>query len=282
MQGETHEIVIVVDFGSQYSHLIARRIREHNVYSKIVTYKITPDEIRQLNPKGIILSGGPASVSVTDAPRCDKNILFMDIPILGICYGLQMGSQILGAKIKPSENREYGQTKCTIKDHSTLLDSLDNDINVWMSHGDQVTELPDDFQSLAFTESCPYAVVRHKTREFYGVQFHPEVTHTPSGSRILHNYLFKICGCKGDWKMSSYIDSTVNDIKEQVGDERVICGLSGGVDSTVTAALIYKAIGSRLSCIFVDNGLLRLNESEGVYKCIPGKFQGGPAFCRCK
>ncbi len=273
MHKEAHEIVIVIDFGSQYSHLIARRIREQNVYSKIISYKTTPEEIRQLNPKGIILSGGPASVSVKDAPRCDEKIIFMNIPTLGICYGLQLGSQILGAKIKPSKNREYGRTNCTIKDHSLLLDSLDSKINVWMSHGDQVIELPDDFQSLAYTENCPYAAVRHKEKDFYGVQFHPEVTHTPSGNQILHNFLFKICHCTGDWSMSSYIDRAIKEIQEQVGKERVICGLSGGVDSTVTAALIYKAIGSKLACIFVDNGLLRSNESEGVIETFKKNFK---------
>ena len=189
MNKKAHEIVIVIDFGSQYSHLIARRIREHNVYSKIVSYKATPEEIRQLNPKGIILSGGPASVSLKDAPRCDEKILFMDIPVLGICYGLQLGSQVLGARIKPSENREYGRTKCLIKDHSLLLDSLDNTIDVWMSHGDQVMKLPDDFQSLAHTKNCPYAAVRHKEKAFYGVQFHPESIMTQLGKQIIHNWL---------------------------------------------------------------------------------------------
>ena len=273
MQNETHENILVIDFGSQYSHLIARRIREHNVYSKIVSYKINPEEIKHLNPKGIILSGGPASVSITDSPRCAEEILFMDIPILGICYGLQLGCQILGAKITPSKNREYGRTICTINNHSLLLDSLDDTISVWMSHGDQVTELPEEFVSLASTENCPYAVVMHKNKAFYGVQFHPEVTHTPSGKQILHNFLFKVCNCTGDWEMRSYIKSAVKDIREQVRDERVLCGLSGGVDSAVTAALLYKAIGSKLSCVFVDNGLLRSNESEGVVKAFKESFK---------
>ena len=273
MQKKTHEIVIVVDFGSQYSHLIARRIREQNVYSKIVSYKITPEEIKQLNPKGIILSGGPASVYVSNAPRCDEKILYMDIPVLGICYGFQLGSQILGAEIKSSENREYGKTRCTIKDHSSLFASLDKTINVWMSHGGQAMELPDDFQSLAYTENCPYAAARHKEKNFYGVQFHPEVTHTPDGKQILENFLFKICECSGDWEMSSYIKSAINDIQKQVGKEKVICGLSGGVDSAVAAALIYNAIGNRLSCIFVDNGLLRKNESECIIETFRKNFK---------
>ena len=274
MQKITHEIVLVVDFGSQYSHLIARRIREQNIYSKIVSYKITPEEIKQLNPKGIILSGGPSSVYASDAPRCDGKILFMDIPILGICYGFQLGSQILGAEIKSSENREYGNTKCTIKDHTSLFDdTLGDSIDVWMSHGDQAMELPDDFQSLAYTENCPYAAARHKEKDFYGVQFHPEVTHTPDGKKILRNFLFKICECSGDWEMSSYIKSAIKDIQKQVGKERVICGLSGGVDSAVAAALIYNAIGSKLSCIFVDNGLLRMNEFESVIEAFNNNFK---------
>ena len=274
MQKITHEIVLVVDFGSQYSHLIARRIREQNIYSKIVSYKITPEEIEQLNPKGIILSGGPSSVYASDAPRCDGKILFMNIPILGICYGFQLGSQILGAEIKSSENREFGNTKCTIKDHTSLFDdTLGDSIDVWMSHGDQAMELPDDFQSLAYTENCPYAAARHKEKNFYGVQFHPEVTHTPNGKQILKNFLFKICECSGDWKMSSYIKSAIKDIQKHVGNERVICGLSGGVDSAVAAALIYNAIGSRLSCIFVDNGLLRMNESECVIETFEKNFK---------
>ena len=274
MQKITHEIVLVVDFGSQYSHLIARRIREQNIYSKIVSYKITPEEIKQLNPKGIILSGGPSSVYASDAPRCDGKILFMDIPILGICYGFQLGSQILGAEIKSSENREYGNTKCTIKDHTSLFDdTLGDSIDVWMSHGDQAMELPDDFQSLAYTENCPYAAARHKEKNFYGVQFHPEVTHTPDGKKILKNFLFKICECSGDWEMSSYIKSAIKDIQKQVGNERVICGLSGGVDSAVAAALIYNAIGSKLSCIFVDNGLLRMNEFESVIEAFNNNFK---------
>ena len=274
MQKITHEIILVVDFGSQYSHLIARRIREQNIYSKIVSYKITPEEIKQLNPKGIILSGGPSSVYASDAPRCDEKILFMDIPILGICYGFQLGSQILGAEIKSSANREFGNTKCTIKDHTSLFDdTLGDSIDVWMSHGDQAMELPDDFQSLAYTENCPYAAARHKEKDFYGVQFHPEVTHTPDGKKILRNFLFKICECSGDWEMSSYIKSAIKDIQKQVGNERVICGLSGGVDSAVAAALIYNAIGSKLSCIFVDNGLLRMNEFESVIEAFNNNFK---------
>ncbi|MCP5003861.1 MAG: glutamine-hydrolyzing GMP synthase [Planctomycetes bacterium] len=273
MKNETHENIIVIDFGSQYSHLIARRIREHNVYSKIVSYKTSAEEIKRLNPKGIVLSGGPASVSITEAPRCDEKILYMDIPIFGICYGLQLGSQILGASIRPAKNREYGRSVCKITDHTLLLGSLDDTISVWMSHGDQVEELPDDFESLAHTETCPFAAVRHKKRDFYGVQFHPEVTHTPSGKQILHNFLFKICHCAGDWKMSSYIESKVNEIREQVKGEGVICGLSGGVDSAVAAALIYKAIGCKLSCVLVDNGLLRSNESDDVVSAFKNSFE---------
>jgi GMP synthase (glutamine-hydrolysing) len=282
MQKITHEIIIVIDFGSQYSHLIARRIREQNVYSKIVSHKISPEEINQQNTKGIILSGGPASVYAPDAPRCNDDILRMGIPILGICYGFQLGSQILGAEIKSSENREYGKTKCTIKDKTSLFRELGDSIDVWMSHGDQAIELPKDFHSLANTVTCPYAAVKHNEMDFYGVQFHPEVTHTPEGKQILKNFLFNICDCAGDWKMSSYIKSAVEKIQKQVGKEKVICGLSGGVDSAVAAALIYNAIGSRLSCVFVDNGLLRMNESECVIETFEKHFKVDLHFVNAK
>ncbi len=258
------ELVLILDFGSQYAQLIARRVRENNVYCEIVPHSIAPEDIERLKPKGIILSGGPASTYTKDAPRCHGAIFSKGIPILGICYGMQLGCQMLGARVTPAPSREFGRTKCTIQNHSPLLESLAESITVWMSHGDQITELPDNFHSLACTENCPYAVVKHKDREFYGVQFHPEVTHTPMGGKILHNFLYKICGCAGDWRMSSYIENSIREIRRQVGDAGVVCGLSGGVDSTVVAALVHKAVGSQLSCIFVDTGLLRLNEAEDV------------------
>lgn len=269
---DSKETILILDFGSQYAQLIARRVRENNVYSEIVSHKITAAEIKKNNPRGIILSGGPASVYVKNAPRCDEAIAALGIPILGICYGMQLGCQMLGATVQPTASREYGRTACAVNRESKLFKSLANDITVWMSHGDQVVELPKEFESLALTRNCPYAAVKHKSKAFYGVQFHPEVTHTPHGSQMIRNFLYEICGCTGDWKMDSYIEQSVQDIRKQAGDGRVICGLSGGVDSAVTAALIHKAIGNHLSCIFVDNGLLRNYEAAEVIKTFKDTF----------
>lgn len=264
MKEANNEKIIILDFGSQYAQLIARRVRENNVLSEIVSHKITVDEIRQMKPKGIILSGGPANVYEKNAPRCDQGIVHLEIPILGICYGMQLGCQMLGAIVNPTSTREYGRTGCIVDTESKLFESLPSDSTVWMSHGDMVTELPGEFKSLAWTPSCAFAAVQYKRGSFYGVQFHPEVSHTAYGKQILRNFIYEICGCVGDWKMHSYIKKTIEGIRGQVGNGRVVCGLSGGVDSAVTAALIHKAIGNRLSCIFVDNGLLRDFEAEEV------------------
>lgn len=269
----TQEKILILDFGSQYTQLIARRIRENNVYSEIVSHKVTPDEIVKSNPQGIILSGGPASTYTTNAPQCHKEIFSMNIPILGICYGMQIGCQLLGSEVTSSSKREYGRTECNINDHSDMFNSLDNEIIVWMSHGDQITQLSDQFTSLASTTNTPFAAIKHKSSNFYGIQFHPEVTHTPDGAKILHNFLYKICNCSGDWKTSSFIDEAINNIKQQVKDKRVVCALSGGVDSTVTAAIINKAIGKQLSCIFVDTGLLRFNEANNICKMFKDNFE---------
>ena len=260
------ELVLILDFGSQYAQLIARRVRENNVYSRIVPYNIRPEEIRSLQPRGIILSGGPASSYGKDAPACHKEVLTMDVPVLGICYGMHIGCQLLGAEVKGAKSREYGRTQLRITQPSPLLDTLGDSETVWMSHGDQVNGLPDEFISLARTDTCPYAVVKHRRKDFYGVQFHPEVSHTPCGSRLIRNFLFNVCGCRGDWQVRSYIEKSVEDIRKQVGEDRVICGLSGGVDSAVAASLIYKAIGDKLSCIFVDTGLLRTGEADAIRK----------------
>lgn len=260
------ELILILDFGSQYAQLIARRVRENNVYSRIVPYNISPGEIRNLQPCGIILSGGPASSYGKDAPICDKEVLAMDVPVLGICYGMHIGCQLLGAEVQGAESREYGRAQLSITRSSPLFDTLGDSETVWMSHGDQVNNLPDEFISLARTETCPCAVVKHRSRDFYGVQFHPEVSHTPCGSRLIRNFLSEICGCKGDWQMNSYIEKAIEDIRRQTGTDRVICGLSGGVDSAVVASLIYKAIGNRLSCIFVDTGLLRAGEVDAIRK----------------
>ena len=268
----SREIVAILDFGSQYGQLIARRVREQNVYSRIFPAGVTAGELSKLPLKGVILSGGPASVYEKNAPRCDEKIFELDVPILGICYGMQLGCQILGAKIAPAQRREFGRTSLTILDRSDLLASLPDSITAWASHGDQIEQLGNDFTKLASTGTCPFAAVRHKKKKFFGVQFHPEVSHTPKGSQILENFLYEICGCSGDWKMSDFAGETIEAVRRQVGDATVICGLSGGVDSSVTASLVHKAIGDKLVCIFVDNGLLRKNEREHVISTFRNHF----------
>ncbi len=260
----TREIIAILDFGSQYVQLIARRVREQNVYSRICPAAIPADELARMPLKGIILSGGPASVYQPGAPRCDEEIFDLGVPILGICYGMQLGCQILGAQITRASSHEYGRATLKMVDKSNLFANLPNETITWASHGDQVTELGSDFEKLGETKTCPFAAVRHTNKSFFGVQFHPEVSHTPKGDMMLKNFLYNICGCAGDWKMADFVGETIKKVREQVGDATVICGLSGGVDSSVVASLIHKAIGEQLVCILVDNGLLRKNEREGI------------------
>jgi GMP synthase (glutamine-hydrolysing) len=266
------EVVAILDFGSQYGQLIARRVREQNVYSRICRADITAEELARMGPKGLILSGGPASVYDEGAPGCDERIFELDVPILGICYGMQLGCRILGAKIVPAPAREYGRTTLKILQKTDLFANLPDSIIAWASHGDQIGQLGPDFVRLATTETCPFAGVRHKKSRFFGVQFHPEVSHTPKGPRILKNFLYDICGCAGDWKMSDFVGETTEAVRARVGEAKVICGLSGGVDSSVVASLIHKAIGNQLVCIFVDNGLLRKNERESVVSTFRNHF----------
>lgn len=260
------EVVTILDFGSQYAQLIARRVREAGAFSVLVAPDISVDELREIGPRGIILSGGPSSVNDANAPRCDERLFDLNIPVLGICYGMQLGCQLLGANIRSASSREFGRSHLEVSapDGAGLLANLPRSTAVWMSHGDQVDELPEAFTVLATTETCPYAAVRHADRPFYGVQFHPEVTHTPHGVDILRNFLYEVCGCTGTWRMSDFLDTECAHIREVVGDRRVICGLSGGVDSSVLAAMLHRAIGSQLSCVFVDNGLLRKAERQLV------------------
>jgi len=267
------EIIPILDFGAQYAQLIARRVREKGVYSELVRPDIPADELRKLQPKGLILSGGPSSVYEPNAPRCDPAIFDLGIPILGICYGMQIGAQILGGAVKAAKSREFGRAKLTVCADDPLVRGLPQETTVWMSHGDQVQELPADFLPLATTPTCPYAAVRHKTRPFFGVQFHPEVTHTPRGEIFFENFVYEICKCSGNWTMGNFIEQTVARIVAQVGDGKVICGLSGGVDSSVVAALLHKAIGAQLECIFVDNGLLRKNERQLVESTFRDHFK---------
>jgi GMP synthase (glutamine-hydrolysing) len=258
------ERVLVLDFGSQYAQLIARRIREQNVYCEIVRHNITPERVLEHRPRGLILSGGPSSVYQPNAPRCDPRLFELGLPILGICYGMQLACDVLGGKVESTPAREYGRAKCTFTVDDLLFSGLPDETQVWMSHGDQVSRVSEEFVPLAKTDTCPYAAVRHRTLPVYGLQFHPEVTHTPLGSTVLRNFLFDVCGCRGTWKLGDFAQETIARLRERIGKERVICGLSGGVDSSVTAALLYQAIGSQLSCILVDNGLLRKDEQRSV------------------
>lgn len=258
------ERVLVLDFGSQYAQLIARRVREQNVYCEIVRHDITAARVRELGPKGIILSGGPSSVYEKGAPQCDNEIFTLGIPVLGICYGMQLACRALGGEVKNAPSREYGRAHCEVRDGSDLLADVHKNTEVWMSHGDQVASVTSDFVSLAATSTCPIAAVRHRSLPVFGLQFHPEVTHTVEGKTILGNFLKLICGCKGTWHLGDFAQETIAAVRERVGSDRVICGLSGGVDSSVVAALLAQAIGPQLSCILVDNGLLRKDEEQAV------------------
>jgi GMP synthase (glutamine-hydrolysing) len=259
------ETIVILDFGSQYAQLIARRVRENGVYSVLAHPQVSLEELRALNPKGLIFTGGPSSVYEEGAPRCREEILELEVPILGICYGMQLACQMLGADVHPASAREYGRVHLSVQEPDKLLRNLPTQTTAWMSHGDQIQSLNEDFEPLAATPTCPYAAVRHRSRPFYGVQFHPEVTHTPHGNEVFVNFLYDICKCQGLWKMGSFIETVVQEVRDAVGpDDRVICGLSGGVDSSVVAALLHKAIGERLACIFVDNGLLRMHEVDLV------------------
>ncbi len=267
------EVIPILDFGSQYAQLIARRVREAGVYSELVRPDISLEELQKLNPRGLILSGGPSSVYEPNAPKCDPRIFELNVPILGICYGMQIGAQLLGGQVKPAAAREYGRARLTVIEDDPFIKGLPAETTVWMSHGDQIHELPADFIPIASTPTCPYAAARHRTRPFYGVQFHPEVTHTPRGETIFRNFLYEICRCAGNWTMGNFVEHAVRRIREQVGEGKVICGLSGGVDSSVVAALVHKAIGDQLICIFVDNGLLRKNERQLVENTFRDHFR---------
>ncbi len=258
--------ILILDFGSQTTQLIARRVRECRVYCDILSCHTPIDIIRQLNPRGIILSGGPASVYDPDAPHLDPEVLALDRPVLGICYGMQVLAHLLGGKVAAAQEREYGKANLQIDDPSDLLTGLGAQTIAWMSHGDKVLSLPPEWTAIAHTENAPYAAMRHAQRPLYAVQFHPEVSHTPKGPQILENFLFKISGCAPTWTMRSFIEKSVGEIRATVGGERVLCALSGGVDSSVTALLVQKAIGDRLVCVFVDNGLLRKGEAESVLR----------------
>ncbi|MFP6764874.1 MAG: glutamine-hydrolyzing GMP synthase, partial [Planctomycetaceae bacterium] len=258
------ERILVLDFGGQTAQLIARRVREQNVFCQMVRHDLSVERMKELNPKGLILSGGPASVYDEQSPLPDPAIFELGIPVLGICYGLHVACRAMGSSVVPGESREFGLANCNVDDSDPLFTGIEDETRVWMSHGDQVEDLSDSFISVGKTSTCLNAAVRHKTQPIWGLQFHPEVTHTELGGPILANFVLGICGCEGAWHIESLIEAEIASIRKRVGNRRVICGLSGGVDSSVVAALLYEAIGSQLSCIFVNNGLLRKGEAEEV------------------
>jgi GMP synthase (glutamine-hydrolysing) len=265
--------ILILDFGSQYTQVIARRVRECHVYSEIVPFHTKAAAIRALKPSGIILSGGPASVYAKKAPQVDRKIYSLGVPVLGICYGMQLIAHGLGGKVERSERREYGPGKLKGDPRCALFHKLPAELDVWNSHGDKITKLPAGFRALGRTENSRHAVIGDTKRNIYGLQFHPEVVHTPRGHEILANFIHKICGAKASWTMESFIDRTCREIHGQVGDGKVILGLSGGVDSSVAAALLHRAIGDQLTCIFVNNGLLRKDEAAAVEKLFAGEFR---------
>ena len=259
-----HQTILILDFGSQYTQLIARRIRELGVYSEIQPYNKEIPHIKNNNIKGLILSGGPYSVYSKNAPLVSKDTLDLNIPILGICYGLQLIIHLSGGIVSPAQEREYGEAKLLHLENSYMFKDMTNNSTVWMSHGDKVSNLTSDYKTIARTNNSPNAVVQHISKPIFGLQFHPEVNHTVEGKKLLQNFCFNICSCSGDWSTGSFIEESLENIRKQVGTKKVICGLSGGVDSSVVAVLLDKAIGKQLQCIFVDTGLLRLNEAEKV------------------
>ncbi|SCY72802.1 glutamine-hydrolyzing GMP synthase [Alkaliphilus peptidifermentans] len=268
-----NELILILDFGGQYNQLIARRVREFNVYCEVVPYKISVEEIKKKNPTGIIFTGGPASVYGETAPKCHEDIFKLGIPILGICYGGQLIATALGGKVNRAKNREYGKTALNINEKSLLFKDIEQNTICWMSHTDFIEEAPVDFKVTATTTDCPVAAMENHSAKLYAVQFHPEVEHTQKGSEMIRNFLYEICGCKGSWTMKNYIEEEISYIREKVGDRKVLCALSGGVDSSVAAVLVHQAIGDNLTCVFVDHGLLRKNEGDWVEDIFKNKFK---------
>jgi len=260
----SHDWIAILDFGSQYTQLIARRIREQHVYCEILRYDTPAAKIAERNPKGLIISGGPSSVYDENGPRPDPDIFKLGLPLFGICYGMQLMAQELGGHVARGNHREFGYAEIDVVDSVPLFEGIPERLQVWMSHGDQVDKLPEGFRVTAKTDSCPVAAMADEANRRFGVQFHPEVVHTPEGVHLLRHFAFDVCECGGDWKMSSFIEEHIKSIRETVGDDHVLCGLSGGVDSSVVAALLHKAIGDQLHCVFVDNGVCRFGEVDQV------------------
>ena len=261
---KSKELILILDFGGQYNQLIARRVRECNVYSEVVPYNISIEKIKEKNPKGIIFTGGPASVYGEDSPKCSEEIFNLGIPVLGICYGMQLMAHTLGGKVTSANTREYGETNVNLDNTSPLFQGFDNTNIFLMSHTDYVEKVPDGFKKIADTPVCPIAGMENSERKLYGIQFHPEVNNSKNGIQVIKNFLYNVCNCSGDWVMSSFVEDSIKSLKEKIGDKKALCALSGGVDSSVAAVLLSKAIGKNLTCIFVDHGLLRKNEGDEV------------------
>ena len=259
-----HEMIVILDFGGQYNQLIARRVRECNVYCEVKSYKTPLEEIKAMNPKGIIFTGGPNSVYLEDSPSIGKEIFELGVPVLGICYGCQLMSHVLGGKVESATTSEYGKTETFFNTDSLLFKGLKEESITWMSHTDLITGMPEGFTSIAHTSECPVAAMENKDAKLYGMQYHPEVMHTENGTAMLRNFLYEVCECRGDWSMSNYAQTAIQSVREKVGDGKVLLALSGGVDSSVLAALLSKAVGNQLTCIFVDHGLMRKNEGDEV------------------
>lgn len=267
-----HELVVVLDFGGQYKQLIARRVREANVYCEVMPFDTPLSEIKEKNPAGIIFTGGPSVVYEENAPMLEKELFQLGIPILGICYGSQLMGYVLGGEVEKAEHREYGKTDLTVNTDNLMFDGVEKDTTCWMSHTYYISKPPVGFEVIATTETCPVAAMADVDKKLYAVQFHPEVVHTPEGTKMLRNFLYKVCGCKGDWVMTDFAEEQIRLLREKIGDKKVLCALSGGVDSSVAALLIHKAVGKQLTCIFVDHGLLRKNEGDDVERIFKNEF----------
>ena len=276
------ELILILDFGGQYNQLIARRVRECNVYSEVVPFNISIEKIKEKNPKGIIFTGGPASVFGKDSPKCAKEIFDLGIPILGICYGMQFMTYILGGKVAKADKREYGTTNVNIDNSSLLFKGFDTVNGFLMSHTDYVDTMPEGFKNIGSTTSCPNAAIENSQRKLYGIQFHPEVNNSVNGTKVIENFLFNICKCSGDWIISSFVENSIKKLKEKIGNKKALCALSGGVDSSVSAVLLSKAIGKNLTCIFLDHGLLRKNEGDEVEEIFKKQFDINLIRVNCK
>ena len=277
-----NEMILILDFGGQYNQLIARRVRECSVYCEVKPYTMPLDEIKKMNPKGIIFTGGPKSVTEDNAPKCDPGVFELGIPVLGICYGAQLMGYMLGGKIDRADNREYGKTEIEVDTKSKIFSDVERNTTCWMSHTYFIKEVPKGFKVTSVSDSCPTCAMEDESRNFYAVQFHPEVNHTPMGTNMLKNFLYDVCHCSGDWKMAAFAQKKIEELRKKIGDKKVLCALSGGVDSSVAAVMIHKAVGKQLTCIFVDHGLLRKNEGDEVEHIFKTQFDMNMIRVNCE